>query len=111
MAGNTWWATSVPVRMVAAAMIPPITHRAAQISIATEKPGPSGCPGPAQIPAATGNTATASNPATRARALLIPEAVPAWVSGAADRTAEVSGATVIANPSPNTITAGRTAPR
>ena len=45
--------------------------------IATEKPGPSGRPGPARMPAATGSTATASSPARRAMALLTPEAVPA----------------------------------
>src|ERR1700675_2831732 len=61
------------------------------------------------MPAATGSTAMASSPATRAMALLTPDAVPAYVSGTAERTAEVSGATVIASPTPNTTTPGRTA--
>jgi hypothetical protein len=71
--GSTWYAKSAPVRIVSAAAIPPITHTTAQMSIASEKPGPSGCSGPARMPAATGSTATASSPATREMALLTPE--------------------------------------
>ena len=95
--------------MVTEAVIPRVTHRAAAMSIATVKPWPRGWPGPARMPAVTGNTATASSPATRAMALLTPEAIPAWLSDRAARTAAVSGATVIARPTPKTTTAGSTA--
>src|ERR1700734_2688239 len=75
--GSTWGATSAPVRMVTHAVIPPITQTPAVISIASEKPGPSGSPGPARIPAATGSTATARSPGTREMGLVTPDAVPA----------------------------------
>ena len=59
-------------------------------------------------PAINGSTATASRPATRATALLIPDAMPEWRESAAARTVAVTGATTSVRPSPNTITAGST---
>jgi hypothetical protein len=40
--------------------------------------------------------------------LLTADAMPEWSEGAELMAVEVSGATVIASPSPNTTTAGRT---
>ena len=51
--------------------------------------------------------ATASRPATRAIALLMPEAMPALDSSASASTVAVSGATVSESPSENTSSAGR----
>src|SRR6186997_3116027 len=59
-------------------------------------------------PTAAGRTATASNPARRAAALLTPDAIPNSSGGTAPRTVAVSGATVIARPRPNTTAAGKT---
>src|SRR5271163_5339189 len=53
------------------------------------------------------NTATASSPAIRDTALLTPEAMPASLDGTASITAVVSGATLIAIPTPKTTTAGK----
>ena len=50
--------------------------------------------------------AIATSPATRAIALLTPEAIPALLSSASASTVEVSGATVIDSPSPNTSRPG-----
>src|SRR5438876_3797099 len=55
----------------------------------------------------TPNTAIASTPATRATALLIPEAVPAWSWSTELITTVVSGATVIAIPKPRTTNPGK----
>src|SRR6266850_3391981 len=55
----------------------------------------------------TPNTAMASSPATRATALLIPDATPARPLSTALITVVVSGATVIAMPNPTTTTAGK----
>ncbi len=52
--------------------------------------------------------AIATSPATRAIALLTPEAIPALLSSASASTVEVSGATVIDRPSPNTSSPGST---
>src|SRR6516225_4380340 len=54
------------------------------------------------------SAATASNPATRATALLTPEAMPAWASPAVPITVDVSGGTVIAIPTPSTNVGGNT---
>ncbi len=43
----------------------------------------------------------------RETALLIPEAVPAWLCATAFMTVVVSGATLMAIPSPSTITGGK----
>ena len=51
--------------------------------------------------------ATASRPAARDTALLMPDAVPAWRTSTAFITVVVSGATLTAIPSPSTIIAGR----
>src|SRR5262245_23910560 len=59
-------------------------------------------------PTAVGRTATASNPASRATALLTPDATPRSLSSAAASTVDVSGATVAASPRPNTTAAGNT---
>src|SRR5436309_2957140 len=56
------------------------------------------------MPAMAGRSATASRPATRATALLIPEAIPARLAGTAPNTAVVSGATTHDSPRPNTTT-------
>ena len=55
--------------------------------------------------------ATATRPATRAIALFIPEAMPAFESSASASTVAVSGATVIDSPSPKSSSAGRRSPR
>src|SRR4249919_3136115 len=55
----------------------------------------------------TPNTATASNPATRATALLIPDATPECERSTAFMTVVVSGATTIAMPMPRIVTAGK----
>ncbi len=60
------------------------------------------------IPASAGSAATASSPAKRATALLTPDATPVRASLTPASTAEVSGATVVAIPRPNTITPVRT---
>ena len=51
---------------------------------------------------------TASSPATRATALLTPEAIPAWLESTAASTVAVTGATTKVRPRPKTITAGST---
>ena len=53
------------------------------------------------------NMAMARTPATRATALLIPDAVPAWRCATEFITTVVSGATVTAIPKPNTNDAGK----
>ena len=60
------------------------------------------------MPATAGRTATAIRPAARATSLFTAEATPACSAGAAPSAVAVSGATVIARPSPNTSAAGRT---
>ena len=57
----------------------------------------------------TPNTAIASTPATRATALLIPEAVPTRSSFTEFMTEVVRGATVTAIPNPRTTIAGKKA--
>src|SRR5438874_1773261 len=52
-------------------------------------------------------TAIATSPATRATALLTPEAIPAWCCSTDDSTVAVSGATVADRPSANRLTPGR----
>src|SRR3954447_15605008 len=59
-------------------------------------------------PAARGSTATAISDAVRATALLMPDATPAWLAGAAASTVAVTGATTNTSPIPNTTTAGST---
>ena len=59
------------------------------------------------IPARKGSTATASRPAVRATTLLTADATPACSDGAAPMAVEVSGATVMARPAPNTTMAGQ----
>ena len=54
------------------------------------------------------SAAIASSPATRATALLMPDAIPALCSSASASTVAVSGATVIASPSANTSRPGST---
>ena len=72
----------------------------------------SGCMYAAPVsPAAAGSTATAIRLAALATSLLIAEAAPAFSDGAAARTVEVSGATLMAKPKPKTTTAGRTSVR
>ena len=56
----------------------------------------------------SGSTATASRPATRATALLIPEATPAWFASAAASTVAVTGATTRVSPTPYTRIEGST---
>ena len=60
------------------------------------------------MPLSAGSTATATRPPIRATSLLTAEARPACSSGAADSAVAVSGATVMASPSPKTSTAGST---
>ena len=60
------------------------------------------------MPARAGSMATASRPPNRATSLLTADAMPACSAGAELMAVAVSGATVIAIPSPNTTTAGRT---
>ena len=55
----------------------------------------------------TPKTAIARRPATRATALLMPDATPAWRVSTAPITVVVSGATVTAIPNPSTTTAGK----
>ena len=57
------------------------------------------------------SAAIASRPATRATALLTPEATPTWRSSTESSTVVVSGATVIARPRPKRTIAGRTSVR
>ena len=52
--------------------------------------------------------AIATSPATRAIALLTPDAIPALLSSASASTVMVSGATVIDRPRPNTSSPGST---
>ena len=59
-------------------------------------------------PAAAGSTATAMREAARATSLLTADAIPACSAGTAASTVEVSGATLMARPRPNTTTAGST---
>lgn len=77
------------------------------MSIARSKPSLR-LPVRSPMPAAAGNVATASKPATRATALLVPDATPASESGTEASTVDVSGATVMDKPRPNTRTGGRT---
>ena len=63
---------------------------------------------PAAPATTTPTTAIASRPATRAMALLTPDAMPACCGSAPPRTVAVSGETVIASPRPNTMTPGST---
>ena len=57
------------------------------------------------------SAAIASTPATRATALLTPEATPTWRSSTESSTVVVSGATVIDSPRPKSSIAGRTSIR
>ena len=66
---------------------------------------PASEPNEAAIAAPT--AAVPSSPATRAIALLTPEAIPACERSAPASTAAVSGATVIDSPSANTSSAGQ----
>jgi hypothetical protein len=61
------------------------------------------------MPATTGSTATAISPAALATSLLTAEAMPECSAGAAPSAVEVSGATTVARPIPNTSAAGSTA--
>ena len=56
----------------------------------------------------TPRTATASSPAVCEKALLIAEASPAWRPGTERISAVVSGATMIASPSPSSSDDGST---
>ena len=56
-------------------------------------------------------TATASSPAARDTALLMPEAVPARFTSTAFITVVVSGATLTAIPSPSTTMGGKNVPQ
>jgi len=60
------------------------------------------------MPASAGSTATASRPPNRATSLLTADAIPECSAGAELIAVAVSGATVIASPSPNTMMAGST---
>lgn len=53
--------------------------------------------------------AMATSAATRAMALLTPEAIPAWRSSTAASTVAVTGVATSTIPKPSTVTAGRTA--
>lgn len=55
----------------------------------------------------TPSTAAASIPATRAVALLMPDATPAWLSSTARMTLVASGATLTAIPRPSTAMGGK----
>src|SRR5205085_12440344 len=55
----------------------------------------------------TPKSAIARRPATRATALLTPDATPACLGSTALITVVVNGATVIAMPNPSTTTAGK----
>ena len=57
------------------------------------------------------STATAIRLAALATSLLIAEAAPAYLELTAPSTVEVSGATLMASPNPNTSTAGSTSVR
>jgi hypothetical protein len=97
---------------VPAATAPPTAQSPAQMTIAVPKPGPSGPPvTDMSIPATTGSTATASRPAIRETALLMPDAVPTRFSGTDASTAEVSGTAVSVSPRPSTTTPGSTPTR
>src|SRR5258708_22077905 len=54
------------------------------------------------------SAATANRPATRATALLTPEAMPAWLSPTDAMTVDVSGGTVMVMPMASTQIAGNT---
>ena len=60
------------------------------------------------MPASAGRMATASRPPNLARSLFTAEAMPACCAGAELIAVEVSGATVIAIPTPKTTMAGST---
>ena len=60
------------------------------------------------MPASAGSTATAMRLAVRATSLLTADAMPECSAGAADSAVAVSGATLVASPSPSTSTAGST---
>src|SRR5215831_298365 len=97
--------------IVNAASRPPATHVAPEMSTAVRKPAASasGCRYTVPVmPASAGSTATASRPPNRATSLLTAEAIPESSAGAELIAVAVSGATVIASPSPNTTTAGST---
>ena len=65
----------------------------------------------AVMPDRAGNTATANSAAVRATSLFTADATPTSLEGAAAMTVAVSGATVVAMPSPKTRMPGRTADR
>src|SRR4051794_11965246 len=94
-------------------MTAPPTSSPAQTIIATRYAGSRvvGSVSDEPTPAASGRTAIASRPATRATALFTPLAAPARWSGAAARAVVVNGATVADSPRPNTTMPGRTCVR
>ena len=61
------------------------------------------------MPDSAGNTATANSAAVRATSLFTADATPTSLGGAAAITVAVSGATVVAMPSPKTRMPGSTA--
>jgi hypothetical protein len=78
---------------------PPITRKAAVAIAARWKPSTS-----SWLPTMTPMEAIATRPAMRATALLTAEPMPASRASIEPRMAEVSGATVIERPSPNSST-------
>ena len=86
-------------------MSPPATSSAAAPSIALRKP----CTVRWSLPPAATmpSTATATSPATRATALLTPDAMPASPGPASERTVVVSGATVHESPTEKPSSGGR----
>src|SRR5215475_2683595 len=114
MAGAAGRAAPRGLRIVSAARTPPATQRPAEMNEAIRNPAEnvSGCRYEDPVrPAAAGSTATAIKLAALATSLLIAEAAPAFSAGAAARTVDVSGATLMARPMPKTRTAGRTSVR
>jgi len=84
-------------------MIPPAAVKPAAKSRPIRKPSRSSVP-PITVPI----PAVASSEATRATALLTPDAMPAFASSASARIAAVSGAVVIDRPTAKTTTPGTT---
>jgi hypothetical protein len=97
--------------MVTAASSPAAAHSAAAMSTAVWNPAASACGCRYAVPVmpdSAGSTATASRPPSRATSLLTADAMPACSAGAELMAVAVSGATVIASPSPKTVAAGST---
>lgn len=106
-----WQTPDAGERTVAQAVAAPATRAPAHQSTARPKaeskaPADRYASGP--IPASSGSAATASSPAARAAALLIPLARPARPAGTEASTVAVSGATSTVMPAPITTMAGRT---